>query len=88
MVQSRFSDKLQSINAGIEKDGAFYLFGLRLVPLFPFFIINLVMGLTPISTWTFAWVSQVGMLLGTAVFITPVPNWQSLTLSPAFFPPV
>ncbi|MES9858368.1 MAG: FAD-dependent oxidoreductase, partial [Sedimenticola sp.] len=57
------------INAGIEKDGAFYLFGLRLVPLFPFFIINLVMGLTTIRTWTFYWVSQVGMLLGTAVFI-------------------
>ncbi|MES9880899.1 MAG: FAD-dependent oxidoreductase [Sedimenticola sp.] len=69
MVQSRFSDKLQSINAGIEKDGAFYLFGLRLVPLFPFFIINLVMGLTTIRTWTFYWVSQVGMLLGTAIFI-------------------
>lgn len=88
MVQSRFSDKLQSINAGIEKDGAFYLFGLRLVPLFPFFIINLVMGLTPISTWTFAWVSQVGMLLGTAVFInagTELAKLDSLSgiLSPS-----
>ncbi|MEJ1296147.1 MAG: FAD-dependent oxidoreductase [Candidatus Sedimenticola sp. (ex Thyasira tokunagai)] len=88
MVQSRFSDKLQSINAGIEKDGAFYLFGLRLVPLFPFFIINLVMGLTPIRTWTFAWVSQVGMLLGTAVFInagTELAKLDSLSgiLSPS-----
>ncbi len=88
MVQSRFSDKLQSINAGIEKDGAFYLFGLRLVPLFPFFIINLVMGLTSISTWTFAWVSQVGMLLGTAVFInagTELAKLDSLSgiLSPS-----
>ncbi|MEJ1354279.1 MAG: FAD-dependent oxidoreductase [Candidatus Sedimenticola sp. (ex Thyasira tokunagai)] len=88
MVQSRFSDKLQSINAGIEKDGAFYLFGLRLVPLFPFFIINLVMGLTPIRTWTFYWVSQVGMLLGTAVFInagTELAKLDSLSgiLSPS-----
>ena len=68
-VQERFGDKLKALNAGIEKDGAFYLFGLRLVPLFPFFVINLVMGLTPIRTWTFAWVSQVGMLAGTLVFV-------------------
>jgi len=68
-VQDRFGDKLRLINAGIEKDGAFYLFGLRLVPLFPFFVINLVMGLTPIRTWTFAWVSQVGMLAGTLVYV-------------------
>lgn len=68
-VQSRFGDKLKALNAGIEKDGAFYLFGLRLVPLFPFFVINLAMGLTTLRTWTFAWVSQIGMLIGTAVFI-------------------
>ena len=68
-VQERFGDKLRLINEGIEKDGAFYLFGLRLVPLFPFFIINLVMGLTPIRTWTFTWVSQVGMLAGTLVYV-------------------
>ncbi len=68
-VQARFRDRLRPINAGVEKDGAFYLFGLRLVPLFPFFVINLVMGLTPIRTWTYAWVSQVGMLPGTMVYV-------------------
>ncbi|HCS28064.1 MAG TPA: TVP38/TMEM64 family protein, partial [Spongiibacteraceae bacterium] len=52
-----------------EKDGAFYLFTLRLVPVFPFFLINLAMGLTPIKTWTFYWVSQLGMLAGTAVYV-------------------
>jgi len=69
MVESRFGDKLRTINQGIDKDGAFYLFGLRLVPLFPFFVINLAMGLTSIRTVTFAWVSQVGMLLGTIVYV-------------------
>jgi len=68
-VQAKFGDKLGALNQGIEKDGAFYLFGLRLVPLFPFFVINLAMGLTTIRTITFAWVSQVGMLLGTAVYV-------------------
>ena len=68
-VQERFGDKLKAINTGIEKDGAFYLFGLRLVPLFPFFVINLAMGLTNIRTWTFAWVSQIGMLAGTIVYV-------------------
>ena len=69
LVQEKFGDKLKAINRGVEKDGAFYLFGLRLVPLFPFFVINLVMGLTPLKTFTFAWVSQVGMLLGTVVYV-------------------
>jgi len=68
-VQAKFGSKLGAINQGIEKDGAFYLFGLRLVPLFPFFVINLAMGLTNIRTFTFAWVSQVGMLLGTIVYV-------------------
>ncbi|GAB4559000.1 MAG: bifunctional TVP38/TMEM64 family protein/FAD-dependent oxidoreductase [Geothermobacteraceae bacterium] len=68
-VQSRFGDKLGAINAGIEREGAFYLFSLRLVPLFPFFVINLVMGLTPMKVRTFYWVSQVGMLAGTAVYV-------------------
>ncbi len=68
-VQSRFGDKLKTINDGIAKDGAFYLFTLRLVPLFPFFLINLVMGLTPLRTATFYWVSQVGMLAGTLVYV-------------------
>jgi uncharacterized membrane protein YdjX (TVP38/TMEM64 family) len=68
-IQARFGDKLQPINDGIRKDGAFYLFSLRLVPVFPFFVINLVMGLTPIGAWTFYWVSQVGMLAGTIVYV-------------------
>jgi pyruvate/2-oxoglutarate dehydrogenase complex dihydrolipoamide dehydrogenase (E3) component/uncharacterized membrane protein YdjX (TVP38/TMEM64 family) len=69
MVQRRFGNRLQAANRGISKDGAFYLFTLRLVPAFPFFVINLVMGLTPIRTWTFYWVSQVGMLAGTLVYV-------------------
>jgi pyruvate/2-oxoglutarate dehydrogenase complex dihydrolipoamide dehydrogenase (E3) component/uncharacterized membrane protein YdjX (TVP38/TMEM64 family) len=68
-VQAKFGDKLKPINSGVAKEGAFYLFALRLVPAFPFFVINLVMGLTPIRTWTFYWVSQVGMLAGTIVYI-------------------
>ena len=68
-VQRRFGDRLSAINAGLEKDGGFYLFSLRLVPLFPFFVINLAMGLTPIRLRTFYWVSQVGMLAGTAVYV-------------------
>jgi pyruvate/2-oxoglutarate dehydrogenase complex dihydrolipoamide dehydrogenase (E3) component/uncharacterized membrane protein YdjX (TVP38/TMEM64 family) len=68
-IQSRFSQRLDEINKGIEKDGAFYLFTLRLVPLVPFFVINLVMGLTRMKTLTFYWVSQLGMLAGTAVYV-------------------
>ena len=68
-VQAKFGDKLRAINAGIDKDGAFYLFTLRLVPAFPFFIINLVMGLTPIRLPTFYWISQLGMLAGTIVYV-------------------
>jgi dihydrolipoamide dehydrogenase len=68
-VQERFKQQLVPINRGIEKEGAFYLFALRLVPVFPFFAINLAMALTPIKTWTFFWVSQVGMLVGTMVYV-------------------
>ena len=68
-VQNRFGKYLGRINDGVEKDGAFYLFALRLVPAFPFFVVNLVMALTPIRLWTFYWVSQVGMLAGTAVYV-------------------
>src|SRR5512139_332497 len=68
-VQSRFGERLAAVNAGIEKEAAFYLFALRLVPLFPFFLINLLMGLTRIGTFRFYWVSQVGMLLGTMVYV-------------------
>ena len=68
-VQSKFAKYLKPINEGVERDGKLYLFSLRLVPAFPFFVVNLLMGLTPIRTWTFAWVSQLGMLLGTAIFV-------------------
>ncbi len=68
-VQSRFGDKLKPINNGVAREGAFYLFALRLVPAFPFFVINLVMGLTPIRTWTYYWVSQLGMFAGTVVYV-------------------
>ena len=68
-VQQRFSDKLNAINTGVKKDGSFYLFTLRLIPVFPFFLINLLMGLTPISTARYYLVSQLGMLPGTAVYL-------------------
>ena len=68
-VQGTFGDKLKAINQGVEKEGAFYLFSLRLVPLFPFFVINLVMGLTPLKTSLFYIVSQVGMFAGTVVYV-------------------
>ncbi len=68
-VQNKFGEKLAAINNGIDKEGAFYLFSLRLVPIFPFFVINLVMGLTTMKLLTFYWVSQLGMLPGTMVFV-------------------
>ena len=68
-VQEKFGNYLAKINEGVERDGGFYLFTLRLVPAFPFFVINLVMALTPIKTWTFYWVSQLGMLPGTLVYV-------------------
>ena len=80
-VQSKFGDKLQSFNEHLERDGAFYLFTLRLIPAVPFFVINLVMGLTPLKTRTFYWVSQVGMLPGTAVYTyagSRVPDLNTL----------
>ena len=87
-VQARFGERLRAINTGVEKDGAFYLFTLRLVPLFPFFVINLLMGLTRIKTRTFYWVSQLGMLAGTVVYVnagTQLAKVESLSgiLSPA-----
>ncbi|EKO3374975.1 TVP38/TMEM64 family protein [Vibrio fluvialis] len=68
-VQQRFGDKLNAINQGVERDGAFYLLSLRLIPVFPFFLINLLMGLSPISVARYYWVSQLGMLPGTAVYL-------------------
>lgn len=68
-VQRHFGDMLKGINEGMAKDGALYLFMLRLVPIFPFFLINLLMGLTQIRTRTYYWVSQLGMLAGTMVYV-------------------
>ena len=87
-VQKRFGDRLKAFNEGIEKDGAFYLFTLRLVPVFPFFLINLLMGLTNIRAITFYWVSQVGMFVGTLVYVnagTQLAQLDSLSgiLSPS-----
>ncbi len=81
-VQTKFGTKLETLNQGIEKDGAFYLFSLRLIPVFPFFLINLLMGLTPISTARFYLVSQLGMLPGTMVYLnagTQLANIDSLS---------
>ena len=68
-VESRFGQTTEKINSGVESEGGYYLFTLRLVPLFPFFVINLAMGLTRLKTTTFYWVSQVGMLAGTIVYV-------------------
>jgi uncharacterized membrane protein YdjX (TVP38/TMEM64 family) len=68
-VQNKFGEHLDTINNGVKEEGAFYLFTLRLIPAVPFFIVNLLMGLTPIKTLVFALVSQIGMLPGTAVFV-------------------
>ncbi|MGM9426155.1 FAD-dependent oxidoreductase [Hydrogenophaga sp. MI9] len=80
-VQARFGQRLVDIDQGIRKDGAFYLFTLRLIPVVPFFVINLLMGLTAMKTRTFYWVSQLGMLAGTAVYVnagTQLGQLQSL----------
>jgi uncharacterized membrane protein YdjX (TVP38/TMEM64 family) len=68
-VQQKVGDKLKAINAGVEKEGAFYLFTMRLIPAFPFWLINLAMGLTRMPLLTFYWVSQIGMLPGTIVYV-------------------
>ncbi len=78
-IQNKFRDKLQSLNQGIEKEGAFYLFTLRLIPIFPFFLVNLVMGLTPIRTFTYFWVSEVGMLPGTAAYVNAGTQLSRIT---------
>ncbi|MBB1401361.1 FAD-dependent oxidoreductase [Pseudoalteromonas sp. SG45-1] len=68
-IKQRFPERLAAIDAGVEREGGFYLFTLRLVPVFPFFLINLLMGVTSIKSWTYYWVSQAGMLAGTFVFV-------------------
>lgn len=69
LVQRRFGHRFGRINEGVQREGAFYLFTLRLVPIFPFFVINLAMGLTSMRLWTFYWISQLGMLPGGAVYV-------------------
>lgn len=68
-IQAKFGDRLEAMNTGIEKEGAFYVFGMRLVPIFPFVMINSLLALTKLKTWTFYWASQIGMLAGTAVYV-------------------
>lgn len=80
-VQNRFGDRLDAFNRALEREGPFYLFSLRLIPAVPFFVINAVMGLTPIRVWTFWWVSQLGMLAGTLVYVyagSTVPDLATL----------
>lgn len=80
-IQRRFGDRLTTFNQALEREGAFYLFMLRLIPAVPFFVINVVMGLTPLKTTTYWWVSQLGMLPGTAVYVyagASVPNLATL----------
>jgi pyruvate/2-oxoglutarate dehydrogenase complex dihydrolipoamide dehydrogenase (E3) component/uncharacterized membrane protein YdjX (TVP38/TMEM64 family) len=81
VVHARFGARLADIDRGMERDGALYLLSLRLIPVVPFFVINLAMGLTTLRTWTFYWVSQLGMLAGTAVYVnagTQLASIQSL----------
>ncbi len=80
-VQRRFGDRLARFNESLARDGAYFLFSLRLIPVVPFFVINAVMGLTPLRTTTFWWASQLGMLPGTAVYVyagSSVPSLQRL----------
>ena len=80
-IMNRFGDRLTKFNESLEREGPFYLFTLRLIPAVPFFVVNAVMGLTPLKTRTFWWVSQIGMLAGTAVFVyagSSVPKLATL----------
>jgi uncharacterized membrane protein YdjX (TVP38/TMEM64 family) len=80
-VQRKLGARLAAVNAGVEKEGAYYLFALRLAPVFPFFVINLAMGLTPMRTRTFYWVSQLGMLPGTIIYIYAGTQLRQFELS-------
>lgn len=89
-IQSRYGDRLRAVNEGVRREGAFYLFTLRLIPAFPFVLVNLLMAMTPIPVRTFYWVSQVGMLAATIVYVyagTELGKIESLKgiLSPTLF---
>ncbi len=77
-IEAKFGEKLKGFNEALKREGAFYLFSLRLIPVVPFFVINLVMGLTPLRVSTFGWVSQIGMLPATAVFVYAGAQFPSL----------
>ena len=78
-IEKRFGNRLASFDANFKRDGEFYLFSLRLIPAIPFFLVNLLMGLTPIKSSTYWWVSQIGMLPGTCVFVYAGSSFPSLT---------
>ena len=78
-IEKRFGPKLAEVNKGIEKEGGLYLFTLRLVPLIPFFALNLLMGLTQIKTWTFFWISELGMLAGTLAYVNAGTELAKIT---------
>lgn len=87
LVKAKFADRVKAVDEGMARDGAYYLFTLRLVPIFPFFVINLVMGLTAIATRTFYWISQLGMLPGTVVYVNAGTQLAKIdTLSGLFSP--
>ncbi|HUS25161.1 MAG TPA: FAD-dependent oxidoreductase [Candidatus Binatia bacterium] len=86
-VQARYGEKLKAVNEGVQRDGVAYLLTLRLVPLFPYFLVNLVMGLTPIRAWTFYWVSQLGMIPATLVLVNAGSELGRLTSLKGIFTP-
>jgi uncharacterized membrane protein YdjX (TVP38/TMEM64 family) len=77
-VQRRFGARLESLNQGVDRDGAYYLFTLRLVPVFPFFLINLGMGLTRMGVWRYTWVSLLGMLPGTYLYVNAATELSNI----------
>jgi len=86
-VKSKFGKMLDKIDAGIEEEGAFYLFTIRMIPVFPFFVVNLIMGLTNIKTLTYMWVSMAGMLLGTSIYVNAGTRLSELESPAGIFSP-
>jgi len=86
-VKSKFGKMLDKIDAGIEEEGAFYLFTVRMIPVFPFFVVNLLMGLTNIKTLTYMWVSMAGMLLGTSIYVNAGTRLSELESPAGIFSP-
>jgi len=86
-IKDKFGPRLEKIDAGIEKEGAFYLFTIRMIPAFPFFVVNLLMGLTSIKTFTYMWVSMAGMFVGTAVYVNAGTRLSELESASGIFSP-